>query len=183
MSDPLAQAQILSLTVAADTALAEAEKAGTLELKITKAEKVIYHYQDVDVLKVHVERARDIVAQALLSQQIEARVALRDAAQGALYRAVYAATPAVAVSNAWEVMSTYPNQVVHGMAGMAAFNREKERAWEIFASTNFTWGEYAGTAVAPLTPKNLKLHTLFTLKKLTDNSTHTSTPLSVCVSE
>ena len=183
MSDPLAQAQILSLTVAADTALAEAEKAGTLELKITKAEKVIYHYQDVDVLKVHVERARDIVAQALLSQQIEARVALRDAAQGALYRAVYAATPAVAVSNAWEVMLTYPNQVVHGMAGMAAFNREKERAWEIFASTNFTWGEYTGSAVAPLTPKNLKLHTLFTLKKLTDNSTHTSTPLSVCVSE
>jgi hypothetical protein len=112
------------------------------------------------------ERARDILAQALLSQQIEARVALRKAAQGALYRAVYAATPAVAVSNALLVMSTYKNPVFHGMgdAGMAALNRENERAWQVFASTDGAWEHYAGTATAPLMRKNLKLHTRLTLK-------------------
>ncbi len=154
---------IVFLRKEAHKALAEAGEAGTLELRITKAQKVIYHYQELDVLKVHVERARNILAQALLSQQIEARVALRNAARGALYRAVYADTPEVAVSNAKDVMSTYTNPVFLGMAdaGMAALNRENERAWEIVASTHGVFEHYAGIDTAPLTRENLMMHSRY----------------------
>ena len=154
----------------AETALAQAEEAGTPEQKITKAQKVIYNcdeYKKIsklsDVrLKAHVERARDIAALAqaeILSERIKTHVALKVAAQGALYREVYADTPELQISNAVDVISKYqeyrdifPMSCSTTSYWSASVDAEVERAWEIIASTEVAWKNYEGIAAWKVAP-------------------------------
>jgi hypothetical protein len=97
-------------------------------------------------------------------------VALRNAAQLALYTAKYADTPEQAVEHAIDAISLY--EKYHNLFPWSGqLNRENEVAWEILASTRVAWEHYAGidnwnvaatmpagTAVAPLTRQNLMQH-------------------------
>ena len=97
-------------------------------------------------------------------------VALRNAAQLALYTAKYADTPGQAVEHAIDAISLY--EKYHKLFPWSGqLNRENEVAWEILASTPVAWEHYAGldtwnvaatmpagTAVAPLTRQNLMQH-------------------------